>query len=66
MALNPEAVILSDSEDNKEPNAVFKNSPAVRNFKVFRINADLISRPGPRLVDAMERIARDLHPDKFK
>ncbi len=66
LTLNPEVVILSDSEDNKEPNEVFKNSPAVKNGRVYRINADLISRPGPRLVDALEQIAKDLHPEKFK
>ncbi len=65
LALNPEAVILSDSEDNREPNEVFKNSPAVKNGKVFRINADLLSRPAPRVVDALEQIARDLHPENF-
>jgi iron complex transport system substrate-binding protein len=62
LALNPDVIILSDSEDNREPNDVFKNSPAVKNARVYRINADIISRPGPRLVDAMEQIANDLHP----
>jgi iron complex transport system substrate-binding protein len=65
LALDPEAVILSDSEDNREPNEVFRNSPAVKNGRVYRINADLLSRPGPRLVDALEQIAKDLHPEKF-
>jgi iron complex transport system substrate-binding protein len=60
-ALDPEVIILSDSDDNKEPNAVFRNSAAVKNGRVFRINADIISRPGPRLVDAIEEIARDLN-----
>ncbi len=66
LALNPEAIILSDSEDNKEPNEVFNNSPAARNNKVFRINADIISRPSPRIVDALEQIARELHPESFQ
>lgn len=61
LALDPEVIILSDSEDNREPNAVFKNSPAVKNGRVYRINADIISRPGPRLVDALEQIAGFLH-----
>lgn len=65
-ALNPEVIILSDSEDNKEPNEVFKHSPAVKNGRVYKVNADILSRPGPRLVDALEQIARDLHPEKFK
>ncbi len=56
-AMNPDVIILSDSEDNREPNAVFKSSLAVKNGRVYRINADIISRPGPRLVDALEQIA---------
>ena len=66
LALNPEAIILSDSEDNREPNDVFKNSPAIKNNKVFKINAEIISRPSPRIVDALEEIARDLHPEGFQ
>jgi iron complex transport system substrate-binding protein len=62
LALNPEAIILSDSPDNTEPNAVFKNSPAVKNKKVFKVNADILSRPSPRTVDALEQIAESLHP----
>ena len=60
-AMSPDVIILSDSEDNREPNEVFRNSPAVRNGKVYRIDADIISRPGPRLVDALEQIAGYLH-----
>lgn len=65
-ALNPEVIILSESDDNKEPNDAFKNSPAVKNGRIYKVNADLLSRPGPRLVDALEQIAKDLHPEKFK
>ena len=61
LALNPEAVILSESPDNLEPNDVFKDSLAVKNKKVFKINADIISRPSPRIVDALEQIADALH-----
>jgi len=66
LALNPEAIILSDSDDNQEPNEVFKSSPALQNERVFKINADLLSRPAPRIVDALERIAKDLHPESFE
>ncbi len=65
-ALNPEVIILSESDDNKEPNDAFKNSPAVKNGRIYKVNADLLSRPGPRLVDALEQIAKDLHPEKFR
>lgn len=64
--LNPEVIILSDSPDNQEPNEALKNSPAVKNGRVYKINADIISRPGPRLVDALEQIAKLLHSERFK
>lgn len=60
-AMDPDVIILSDSEDNREPNAVFKSSDAVKNGRVYRIDADIISRPGPRLVDALEQIAEFLN-----
>ena len=60
-SLEPEAIILSQSEDNIEPNDAFRGSPAVRDGRVYSINADLLSRPGPRLVDAIEQIVQDLH-----
>ncbi|HLM03507.1 MAG TPA: cobalamin-binding protein [Pyrinomonadaceae bacterium] len=66
LALAPEAIILSESDDNPEPNEVFKDSPAVKNRRVFKISADLLSRPSPRIVDALERIAKDLHPEDFR
>ena len=56
-ALDPEVIILSDSEDNRQPSSVFKDSKAVKDGRVYKINADIISRPGPRLVDALEEIA---------
>jgi iron complex transport system substrate-binding protein len=59
-AMNPEVIFLSDSDDNRVPNAVFARSPAVKNGRVYRINADIISRPGPRLIDALEEFARIL------
>ncbi len=62
LALNPDAIILSDSPDNTEPNDVFKNSSAMKNKKVFKLNADILSRPAPRIVDALEQIAASLHP----
>jgi iron complex transport system substrate-binding protein len=60
LMLDPEVIILSESDDNLEPNEVFKNSPAVTNGRVYKINADLLSRPGPRLVDVLEMMADHL------
>lgn len=60
-AFNPDAIILSESEDNDAPNDVFKDSAAVKSGRIFRVNADIISRPSPRVVDALEQIAANLH-----
>jgi iron complex transport system substrate-binding protein len=38
----------------------------VKNNRVFRINGDLLARPGPRLVEGLEKIAQALHPEAFK
>lgn len=63
LALNPEVIILTDSYDNNEPNEVFKNSDAVKNKRVYTVKADILSRPGPRIVDALEQVASLLHPE---
>lgn len=57
LALDPNVIILSDSPDNLKPNDALKNSAAVRRGRVYRINADILSRPGPRLADALEQLA---------
>lgn len=36
--------------------------PAVRNHRVHALDGDLLFRPGPRLVDGIEQLARLVHP----
>jgi iron complex transport system substrate-binding protein len=38
---------------------------AVRRGRIYEVHADLVSRPGPRLVNGLEQIARFLHPEVF-
>jgi iron complex transport system substrate-binding protein len=63
-ALDPDVIILSNSEDNRKPSNAFKDSRAVRNGRVYSIDPDILSRPGPRLVDALEEIAAKLKEEK--
>ncbi len=58
--LRPEVIILSEGPDNTEPNAVFASSTAVTKGQVIKVSADLLSRPGPRLVNALEMIEAEL------
>ena len=39
---------------------------AVKNHAVFTFDDNLISRPGPRIVDGLEKLAALIHPETFK
>jgi iron complex transport system substrate-binding protein len=38
----------------------------VKNDRIFPFDDNLVSRPGPRLVDGLEALAKLLHPEAFK
>jgi len=40
----------------------WKQLPAVKNGRIYFVEGDWLLRPGPRLVDALEAMARQLHP----
>ncbi len=69
VAARPEAVILptggSMGDANVQVANGLKRSPAVLNGRVFKINGDFLSRPGPRSVDGLEQLARALHEELF-
>lgn len=69
LAANPEAIILptggSMGDANSTVASALKRSPAVANGRVYKINDDHLSRPGPRSVDGLEDLARALHPGVF-
>jgi iron complex transport system substrate-binding protein len=70
LAAKPDAIILptggSMGSANSTVAPALKNSPAVLNNRVYRINDDYLSRPGPRLIDGLEQMARGLQPEAFK
>jgi iron complex transport system substrate-binding protein len=43
----------------------WKQLPAVQNGRIYFVDGDWLLRPGPRLVDALEGMARHLHPQAF-
>lgn len=61
---NPQVLLVSTDagkvEDLKKLNG-YKSLSAVKNDRVYEINADIVSRPGPRIVDALEEIYDLLH-----
>ncbi|KJE28088.1 periplasmic binding family protein [Geobacillus kaustophilus] len=46
--------------------AAWKDVPAVKNKRVYDVNSDLVSRPGPRLAEGVEELAKAIYPDVFK
>ncbi len=64
LALQPDVIIISGMQGEQKPNSAFANSPAVKNKHVFQIDGDLLARPGPRLVDALEQITEKLETVK--
>jgi iron complex transport system substrate-binding protein len=44
----------------------FRSVPAVRTGRVHAVDSDLFDRPSPRLVLALEEMARLLHPELFE
>jgi iron complex transport system substrate-binding protein len=67
-AADPQFIILADAQYGMTPEQVaarpgWEGIAAVEDGKVFPIDADLVSRPGPRLADGLEAIVRILHPD---
>lgn len=70
LAAKPEAIILSTGGSMGEANSTvteaLKQSPAVLDGRVYKVNDDYMTRPGPRAVDGLEAIARALHPEAFK
>jgi len=71
---NPDIIIVNggggmDTGDKDVIYDAFMNSPqfaslsAVKNHRVYVVSADVISRGGPRIVDAVERVAALVHPE---
>ena len=39
---------------------------AIKQDKVYILDANITSRPGPRIVEALELVARAIHPEVFE
>ncbi|MDP9237758.1 MAG: ABC transporter substrate-binding protein [Chloroflexota bacterium] len=71
IAANPQLIILADeafgvSVDSVEARPGWSVIEAVKNNKIFAIDPNIISRPGPRIIDALEMLAKDAYPDLVK
>jgi len=68
---NPDIIILGDSNYGVTAEAVaaragWADLSAVKEGRVYPFNDDLVSRPGARLVDGLEELAKLIHPELDK
>lgn len=69
---NPEVILLGDyvwggvKPEDVAARPGWDAIAAVKNEKVYPFDDNLVSRPGPRLVDGLEELARLLHPELFE
>jgi iron complex transport system substrate-binding protein len=68
---NPDIILLGDAAygttaEQVATRAGWSELKAVKDNQIFAFDDNLVSRPGPRLVDGLEVLAKLLHPDIFK
>lgn len=68
---NPQIILLGDAAYGITPESVAQRAgweglQAVKNSQILTFDDDLVSRPGPRLVDGLEALAKLLHPELYK
>jgi iron complex transport system substrate-binding protein len=71
VAADPAFIILGDAKWGVTPESIaqrpgWANLSAVKNEQVLPFDDDLLSRPGPRMVDGLEQLAKLLRPELFQ
>ena len=67
---DPEVIILANADAGESPETVGARPgwgviSAVKNDRIHAIDADILSRPGPRVVEGLEQLAGLLYPERF-
>lgn len=70
IAQNPDVILLGDAAYGMTPDQVSARPgwnviQAVKDGKIYTFDDNLVSRPGPRMVDGLEELARLLQPAYF-
>ena len=71
IAVNPDVILLADAPYGTTPESVaarpgWEVITAVKESALYPIDPNIMSVPGPRLVNALEETAKLLHPGLFK
>lgn len=60
------AILAPDSVAGLDALPGWSNLRAVQAGRVHQVDGDLVSRPGPRIVEGLELVARLLYPEQFR
>lgn len=69
---NPDVIVTTYGYYVKKPveqvlsRKGWENVKAVKNKQVFDVNSDRVSRPGPRIVEGVEDLAKAVYPEIYK
>jgi iron complex transport system substrate-binding protein len=72
LAFQPEVIIITSMTKDPDLERVsaewrkYESLPAVRNNRIFIVDADLFDRPTPRLINGLETLAAIIHPELFR
>ncbi|MGE5542520.1 MAG: ABC transporter substrate-binding protein, partial [Bacillota bacterium] len=67
VAKNPDVIVYTFHNDIAQTTGKgWAGITAVKEGRVYQLTDDLVSRPGPRIIDGLEELARKLHPELFK
>jgi len=58
------SAVISVTELKKHP--VWRKMTAIKQGRIYPIDGDIVNRPGPRIVDGLEEIAKIIHPELFE
>jgi iron complex transport system substrate-binding protein len=67
----PEVILVASHRDGPDRPSIgeawrgWQSVPAVRSGRIMAVPGDTIHRPGPRVVEGVERLARAIHPEVF-
>lgn len=68
---DPQVYLAAQDSEEKTVESIkarpgFENISAVKNDNVYLLEPNIVSRPGPRIIEALEIVAKAIHPDLFK
>ncbi len=68
---DPEVYLTANDLPEKTAESImtrpgYEDIAAIKNGKIYLLDGNIVSRPGPRIVEALEIIAQKIHPQAFE